>query len=549
MSMHPHPVPPIPEETVRVAHAAFSKGNLYLTLRDKLGTLYQDDDFSTLYPQRGQPAHSPWRLALITILQFVENLSDRQAAEAVRARIDWKYLLSLPLSDSGFDFSVLSEFRTRLVEQKQAEQLLNRLLQQAQAQGLLKANGKQRTDSTHVLAAIRMMNRYERVGETLRHALNVLATVAPEWLLGIVDADWFERYSERIESFRLPKLKERDSWLLKVGLDGHHLLAQIDQAGSPLWLRQIPAIETLRRVWIQQFYLEGEQLSIRSTEDMPMNDGLIESPYDIEARSRTKRTTYWTGYTVSLTETCDQEAPNLIIDVETVPATKMDVDLTQTIHEKLAQRELLPKEHFMDTGYISAEDLVNAKENYNVEIVGPVLPDTSWQAQANRGFDLMHFTIDWQQQQVCCPQGNWTRSWSEQPNRHGQTVINVHFSRKDCDACPVRSDCTQARSGHGRSLNFLPQAQHLMLQKVRQAQTTKEFQQRYATRAGVEGCLSQGVRAFGLRRSRYSGLAKTHLQHVMTAVAMNLARLWNWWQEMPKAQTRVSRFRALAPTL
>jgi transposase len=151
-----------------------------LTLRDKLGTLYEDDDFSELYPQRGQPAYSPWRLALITILQFVENLSDRQAADAVRARIDWKYLLSLPLSDSGFDFSVLSEFRARLVEQEQVEQLLNRLLQQAQAQELLKANGKQRTDSTHVLAAIRVMNRYERVGETLRHALNVLATVAPE---------------------------------------------------------------------------------------------------------------------------------------------------------------------------------------------------------------------------------------------------------------------------------------------------------------------------------------------------------------------------------
>lgn len=151
-----------------------------MTLRDKLGTLYEDDDFSELYPQRGQPAYSPWRLALITILQFVENLSDRQAADAVRARIDWKYLLSLPLSDSGFDFSVLSEFRARLVEQEQVEQLLNRLLQQAQAQELLKANGKQRTDSTHVLAAIRVMNRYERVGETLRHALNVLATVAPE---------------------------------------------------------------------------------------------------------------------------------------------------------------------------------------------------------------------------------------------------------------------------------------------------------------------------------------------------------------------------------
>jgi transposase len=152
MSLHPQPIPPIPAETVLVAQAAFPKGNLYLTLRDQLGTLYQDTDFGNLYPRRGQSAQSPWRLALITILQFLENLSDRQAAEAVRARIDWKYLLSLSLSDSGFDFSVLSEFRARLVEKEQTEQLLNHLLQQAQTQGLLKARGKQRTDSTHVLA-------------------------------------------------------------------------------------------------------------------------------------------------------------------------------------------------------------------------------------------------------------------------------------------------------------------------------------------------------------------------------------------------------------
>lgn len=450
MSLHPQSVPPVPEETERVAHAAFAKGNLYLRLRDELGTLYEDEDFSDLYPQRGQPAQSPWRLALITVMQFVENLSDRQAADAVRARIDWKYLLSLPLSDSGFDFSVLSEFRARLIEKGQAEQLLNQLLQQAQAKGLLKARGQQRTDSTHVLAAIREMNRHECVGETLRHALNVLATVAPQWVLSVVDADWFERYAVRVELSRLPKGKEREQWMLKVGGDGHHLLRQIYQTDTPDWLGQLPAVDILRQVWLQQFYLEGDQVSIRSAKNMPAHQLLIDSPYDVEARNRTKRTTQWTGYCVNLTETCDAQMPNLIINVETVAATKMDVDLTQTIHENLAEKNLLPKEHFMDTGYISAEDLVNVKEHYDVEIVGLVLPDTSWQAQANKGFDFTHFTIDWQNQQVCCPQGNCTRSWSEQPNRHGQTVISVHFSRKDCDTCPRRSDCTQARSGHGR---------------------------------------------------------------------------------------------------
>jgi transposase len=172
----------VPEATVRVARAAFPKGNLYLQLRDELGTLYDDTTFSGLYSKRGQPAEPPWRLALITVMQYVENLSDRQAAEAVRARIDWKYALSLELTDEGFDFSVLSEFRTRLIEGNLEHQLLEGLLQCCGTRGWIKQRGKQRTDSTHVLAAVRALHRRECVGETLRHTLNVLATVVPEWL-------------------------------------------------------------------------------------------------------------------------------------------------------------------------------------------------------------------------------------------------------------------------------------------------------------------------------------------------------------------------------
>lgn len=194
MSLQAQPVPPIPAETVRVAQAAFPKGNVYLQMRDQLGELYRDQDFALLYPQRGQPTESPWRLALISVMQFMENLSDRQAEEAVRARIDWKCALSLELTDTGFDFSVLSEFRSRLITGGQEAQLLNRLLEQCQAKGWLKARGKQRSDSTHVLAAIRAVHRFECVGETLRHALNSLATVAPDWLEQVVHPEWFERY-------------------------------------------------------------------------------------------------------------------------------------------------------------------------------------------------------------------------------------------------------------------------------------------------------------------------------------------------------------------
>jgi transposase len=151
-------------------------------VRDALGALYSDEAFADLFPVRGQPAEAPWRLALVTVLQAVESLPDRQAAGALRSRMDWKYALSLELSDPGFDPTVLSEFRSRLVQGGATQLLLDVLLDQCAARGWLKARGRQRTDSTHVLAAARALNRLACVGETLRHALNVLAEVVPDWL-------------------------------------------------------------------------------------------------------------------------------------------------------------------------------------------------------------------------------------------------------------------------------------------------------------------------------------------------------------------------------
>src|SRR5438132_8910747 len=250
MSLHPHVIAPVPEETARVARAAFPKGHPYLTFRDALGTVFQDEDFAAVFPMNGQPGLPPWRLALVTIMQFRENLADRQAAEAVRARIDWKYLLSLELTDPGFDFSVLSEFRHRLLAGSAGELLLDKLLERCQALGLLTARGQQRTDSTHVLAAIRVMNRLELVAETLRAALNPLATVAPAWLQAVSPLAWYERYSRRIEESRLPKATaEREVYAHTVGEDGVLLLDALETPTGPEARRELPSIHALRQAW------------------------------------------------------------------------------------------------------------------------------------------------------------------------------------------------------------------------------------------------------------------------------------------------------------
>lgn len=225
MSLKSQPVYAVPADTERVAKATFKKGNPYLTLHDELGSIFQDSDFADQFSNTGQPGVPPWRLAVVTIMQFREKLSDRQAAEAVRSRIDWKYLLRLELTDTGFDHSVLSEFRDRLLKGNLEPLLLDKLLERCAQLGLVKGGGKQRTDSTRILGAVRDLNRLEVVGESVRAALNDLAVLAPEWLQQIAPEEWYARYGRRIEDYRLPSKKAaRVAYAEQVGADGAYLL-------------------------------------------------------------------------------------------------------------------------------------------------------------------------------------------------------------------------------------------------------------------------------------------------------------------------------------
>lgn len=193
MSRSRKSIPPVPPTTAQVARLAFPAGNVYRQMRDALGALYDDALFAGVYAEEGQPALPPWQLAVVSVMQFAENLSDRQAAEAVRSRSDWKYALGLDLAESGFHYSVLREFRTRLIQGSLEQLLLERLLEGCRQRGWLKARGRQRTDSTHVIGAVKVLNQLELVGETVRHALHILATVAPEWLKQQAKAEWYER--------------------------------------------------------------------------------------------------------------------------------------------------------------------------------------------------------------------------------------------------------------------------------------------------------------------------------------------------------------------
>jgi len=545
--LRPQPLPPIPDDTARVARAAFPKGHPYLTLADTLGERFADEQFALLFPHCGQPALAPWRLALTTIVQFAEGLSDVQAANAVRSRIAWKYLLRLALTDAGFDASVLCEFRARLVADEAEDLLLDTLLTWCRERGLLKARGKQRTDSTPVLAAVRAPNRRELVSEVMRHALAGLAVAHPAWLRAYAAPEWPARYARRAEDARLPKSKEgREEHALAIGRDGTALLTVLRAAGVPGWRRELPAVETLRRVWVQNYQRTEGTLRWRSAEEIPPAASFISSPHDQDVHFAKKETTWWIGDKVHLTEACDDDAPRLITHVETTSAPVVDAAALPLVDHALRGRELLPAVQLVDSGYLDAPQIVAAHDDYAIALREPARPDYQWQARAQNGFALTDFRLDWEGERAICPAGRTSISWRQRPDPAGRDLIWVKFSSKDCGPCPSRPAC--CRSGvrsPRRTLCLRPRTQFEALRAAWRRETTGDIGATYALRAGIEGTLARGIRRCRLRRTRYRGRPKVHLGHILAATGLNFLRLDEWYAGTPRRRPCRSPFARL----
>ena len=562
MSMQPRPWPEVPALTAQVAGAAFPGGSLAIRIRDELGAWCQDEAFAGVYGVRGAPGISPAQLAVVTALQFAENLTDRQAADAVRGRIDWKYCLGLELADAGFDFSVLSEFRGRLVAGSGERLLLDLLLARLKELGLVKAGGRARTDSTHVLARIRGLNRLELAGESVRAALEALAAAVPGWLAGVIDVSWQQVYGQRIEEMRLPESAARRAELaVQYARDGYWLLERLQAPDAPPGARDLPAVRVLRTVLIQQFYRgdgeTGQEVIWREEEKnggygLPPGRARIVSPYDPDARYGEKRGKGWLGYKAHYTETVSDPAgddratgrparPNIVTGAQITRAAVHDVKMTGPVHDQHEQRGLAPGEHAADSGYASAEELIAARER-GITLIGPLPADTSRQARAG-GYTADMFAIDWDAGQVTCPQGAVTGSWNP-CRQHGTDVIVVRFPAPACRACPARDKCTTA-TRTGRQLTLRTREAHEVITAARAEQATARWRRRYAVRAGVEGLMAQVTHVTGIRRARYLGLPKTTLEHNIAAVAVNLVRLDAWWTWTPLDRGRTSQLQRL----
>lgn len=528
---------PIPEDTARAVQKAFRKGHAYIQFVNVFEELYEYYDFSELYPTLGQSAEHPARLALVSILQFAEGLSDREAADSVRRDLLWKYVLRLPIDDSGFDPTVLSEFRNRLIASGQERLLFDKLLNLAQEKGLLKKS-KQRTDSTFVFARAKNLSRLELVQETMRNALEVLTVAAPDWLQQILKPEWFERYEQWGYNYRLAKTEAKRQQLIQdIGEDGFYLLAAIDTDAPGL--KDIEAVSTLRRVWEEQFTNDDNgRPKFREVKDLAPSSGRIASPHDTDARFGMKRTTECMGYKVHLSETFEEGAPHLITNVETTPATTPDAVMLSVVHRSLSRRDMKPDEHLVDAGYTNAETMLKSRDQQGIDVIGPLTGGSSWQAKDNKGFDVSYFTIDFESKTALCPQGIKNASWRERKSRN---TVEIVFPKEDCLICPFRTDCTKAKDGP-RQMEIRAQTAFEFVQQQWQRERTDEFKKKYAKRSGIEGTQSQAANKGGMRRARYFGLAKVALQNFIGAAAINFRRIAAFLDGAPMARTRQTRF-------
>jgi transposase len=568
----PLPEPdPVVAAAVRAMFAGKRKAPLAVTMRDRLGEWMTDGLFASAFGTRGRPGLPPAQLALVTVLQMTENLADRQAAEAVRTRLDWKYALGLPLDDAGFDFSVLSEFRARVAGHGLEEAALDALLAKLAAEGLVKAGGKQRTDSTHVIAAVRGLHTIELAGESVRAALEALAAACPDWLADrICVSDWAARYGARIDSWRLPAGKaEREKLIVEYARDGRALVAACYGDSAPPWARELPAVQALRTVLLQNFTVsadaQGREVIRRREPESAGGDGVppahlkLSSPYDPDARWGAKKDLLWLGYKLHVSETCDDPPacgcppdpaaaqprrcahdtrPNLITHVATTDATVADSQMTTPVTAALHGKGLGPGRHYADSGYASAAAVFAAARDHGAALITPLPADNSRQARQKSGYDRSAFAIDYDARTVTCPQGRATRRWHPVSDR-GKPAIIIQFPAAACRECPARAQCTTSQR-HGRQLMIPPRELRDAITAARTAQDSKDWQHDYNRRAGIEATISQAAAVTGTRRARYRGLPKTRLQHAYSAVALNLRRLDAYWNDTPIDRTRTT---------
>ena len=535
MSLKPKPPREMTEELARIGKSLLPEGSAFRLVGDKLYEKYREEDFGFLYHPEGREAISPVDLLFVSAFQALENLSDREAAQALRVNIGWKYALHLPLDDDGFNFSVLSEFRDRLVKFDAERVLFDQLIAQFQEMGVLKKRGRQRTDSLAIFTHLDKLNRLELIVETVRLSVVALVKVAPDFMRLHIPPEWAEKYTERCVSERLNDA-ERARLNAETGRDGVWLLNLIDAPSTPGELKELSEIKVLRQVWSEQFEIKGEEIVLRAPKTLNApNGGLIQNPQDPDLRWSSKRDQTWTGYKVQVTETDDEDHPHLITDIALTASTQSDQIALEDIAKRQIENDTLPSERLGDKGYTSGKNLRAANER-SEKLIGPSIVRVTPQHKIEGGLTRDQFIWDEETKVATCPAG--VQSQVGRPDAKGN--IHVRFNTKDCEECPLREKCCTGKEG--RRLQYNRYKEELNWAEVQFK--FAEIKKLYGRRGGIEACLSNLVSKFGIRKTRYKGQRKNNLRVLFIGVAANLRRVGRW---LGGERTKARKVRVLIP--
>lgn len=502
----------IPLTTRELVEPILSADSVCRLLGEKGGEILGEGSLAGMYSHTGRGGINPVLLSFVLVLQFLENLSDRQAAEMARLRMDWKYALRQELTWSGFDYSSLCNFRKRLYAHGGEYALFEQVVSYLQGLGYLKSK-RQRTDATHVLGAVERLSRLELVWETLRLALGALINADAKWVIRQLPSAFVSHYSQKRGDYRLSKAQAERA-MADAGRDGLWLLSHIEQNGDAQW-QDLAEILVLRQVLEQQFEQEDEEggSGPKVKANIDAKGDVITSPHDPSVRySRKGAEIEWRGHKAQVTETVDGDLP-IITDIGIHSAIEHDGLALPEIQERLEQRGLLPEKQYVDGAYCNGKTLQDSEQK-GLDLRGFI----GSYSRKPPGFRLEDFLIDLEKRRAVCPAGRLATLFN--PSSQTDVDFLVRFG-KQCQNCYFKRLCTSEK--RGRSLEISPY--HQLLTRRRREQASAGFVKEMHARARIESTICELTRKHGLRQSRYRGQHKVQLQALVTAAAVNLKRL------------------------
>ena len=481
---------------------------------------FTDKDFEDCYSTKGRNAISPAFLACVTLLQFRENLSDPEAAEAVIRRLDWKIALHLRLRENvSFDSSTLCNYRKRLKENDKMSLIFDKVVGLAQEKGFIKKRSKQRIDATHIISHVNRISTTDLLFRTVKCVVEEIEKKDPDYYEKELPEHIKERYSQRFSSFGMSKEK-RGEKLAEIVEDGLYLKSLLEKVSSEelVDMEQLEIMETIFEENVKISRKEIEERIFVEVEEIQTPKQTIFDPRDPSIKLGKKGKKSWVGSKCHVVETADKGKINFLTDMIYQKSNEDDSQIHDKVKEGNERTGLHPEKLYADTKYISGAAIRDYSENEQ-KLMGY---SQDGRSKRPEDFKVSQFSVDMNTQTAICPAGQ--ESVKSSVLKNGK--INIYFSSTVCGACSFFQDCVNANRKTKLTKRVLTVGpDHAFIQERRIEQKTDNFKKEMRVRSQIEGTISEATRFLGLRNAKYKGEAGHKLQFYLTGAALNVKRL------------------------